>query len=338
MAYRDDLLQQPQAVLNTLARWEMPQSLEQIIRRLRSGSFRRIVLTGMGSSLYALIPLSYRLLDAGYPVLWVETGELLHYGSEWVKPEDLLIVVSQSGRSAEVVELIKRTSASILGVTNTPESPLAQVSRALVLTDAGEEATVSCKTYVATLTSLALLGETFLGKNLEQLHKELEATAHQMEVYLSRMQDHLNHLAGILQGVEHVIYAGRGVSLASAETAGLITKESVKIPAEGMSAAAFRHGPFELISSNLFVLVFEGEEPTRALQRKLVEEVNRLRGKAQLVGESTQDEVFHLQVINAQMRPLLEILPVQMMTLALAQLRGRIAGEFTLASKVTDVQ
>lgn len=338
MAYREDILQQPQAVLNTLNRWGMTPSLEQVVHRLRSGEYRRVVLTGMGSSLYALIPLWYRLLDAGIQTIWVETGELLHYGAEWVKPEDLLIVVSQSGRSAEVVELIKRNPSPILGVTNTPESPLAQAAQALILTDAGEEATVSCKTYVATLTSLALLGESCLGRDLEPLQNALKFTARQMESYLSRMDDHVNHLGGILREVEHVIYAGRGVSLASAETAGLITKESVKIPAEGMSAAAFRHGPFELISPRLFVLVFEGEDPTRALHRKLVDEVNRLQGRAQLVGESAQDEVFHLQPLNAQVRPLLEILPVQVMTLALAQLRGRIAGEFTLASKVTDVQ
>ncbi|BAJ62935.1 SIS domain-containing protein [Anaerolinea thermophila] len=338
MAYREDILQQPQAVLNTLNRWGMTPSLEQVVHRLRSGEYRRVVLTGMGSSLYALIPLWYRLLDAGIQTLWVETGELLHYGAEWVKPEDLLVVVSQSGRSAEVVELIKRNPSPILGVTNTPESPLAQTAETLVLTDAGEEATVSCKTYVATLTSLALLGEAFLGNDLLQLQRGLEATAFQMEAYLSRVDDHVNHLAGILQGIEHVIYAGRGVSLASAETAGLITKESVKIPAEGMSAAAFRHGPFELISPRLFVLVFEGEEPTRALHRNLVNEVNRLQGRAQLAGESAQDEVFHLQPLNIHVRPLMEILPVQMMTLALAHLRGRIAGEFTLASKVTDVQ
>ncbi len=338
MAYREDILQQPQAVRNTLSRWAWTPSLDQVLRRLRSGGYRRVVLTGMGSSLYALIPLWYRLLDEGHHALWVETGELLHYGSGWVKPDDLVIVVSQSGRSAEVVEWISRAHATILGVTNTPESPLAQASHALILTEAGEETTVSCKTYVATLTSLSLLGEACRGRDPESLRDILDGTAHQIESYLAHIDSHIRHLLGILQDVEHVIYAGRGTSLASAETAGLITKESVKIPAEGMSAAAFRHGPFELISPRLFVLVFEGEEPTRALHRKLVDEVNQYRGKARLVGESASEEVFSIQPLAGEVRPLLEILPVQMMTLVLAQLRGRVAGEFTLASKITDVQ
>ena len=65
-----------------------------------------------------------------------------------------------------------------------------------------------------------------------------------------------------LDGLSSVFVTGRGDSQATADTGGLILKESTRQHAEGMSAAAFRHGPLEMAGKNVLVLIIEGYETT----------------------------------------------------------------------------
>jgi glucosamine--fructose-6-phosphate aminotransferase (isomerizing) len=159
-----------------------------------------------------------------------------------------------------------------------------------------------------------------------------------MADYLSHWESHVQRLTEILKTTRHLIVAGRGTSLATVGTAGLIIKESAHFPTEGLSGAGFRHGPFEMTSPQLFVAVLEGEERTAALNAGLVADVQAAGGQSALIGRDQAEAVFNLPAVPAIVRTLLEILPLQMMSLALAQLNGHDAGNFTLATKVTDVE
>ena len=144
-AYFRDILDQPRALEQTLSKLQSSPSLEAIERHLVEGWYKRVVLTGMGSSYHTLHPLHLRLVEAGIPAIMVDSSELLHYQRRVLEERTLLVLVSQSGRSAEIVRLLEATRGRLetLGVTNTPDSPLAQDTTAVVLTDAGEEAAPS---------------------------------------------------------------------------------------------------------------------------------------------------------------------------------------------------
>jgi glucosamine--fructose-6-phosphate aminotransferase (isomerizing) len=90
----------------------------------------------------------------------VETSELVHYTNRFFDPKTLIIAVSQSGQSAEMVRLVRTNhkDCTVIAVTNTPDSPLAKHATAAVLTQAGNEFSVSCKTYVTALMALKWLG------------------------------------------------------------------------------------------------------------------------------------------------------------------------------------
>src|SRR5678816_3757391 len=75
--YLRDLLKQPESVRNTLSQLRPVPALEQVARDLASGRFRRIVLTAMGGSYHALYPLYLQLVNRRWPVILVETSELL---------------------------------------------------------------------------------------------------------------------------------------------------------------------------------------------------------------------------------------------------------------------
>jgi glucosamine--fructose-6-phosphate aminotransferase (isomerizing) len=146
----------------------------------------------------------------------------------------------------------------------------------------------------------------------------------------------VDQLEKTLRGVEHIFLAGRGASLAVCGTGALICKESAHVHAEGMSAAALRHGPLEMLGPGCFGLVFAGDAATHALNFKLYEELLAIGIPAGWVDSGPDsDSPFILPAAPARLRPILEILPVEMMTLALARLRGRTAGVFERGAKVT---
>ena len=335
-AYLRDILDQPHALEHTLASLEVPSALQSIATKLRNGGFRSVVLTGMGSSFHALHPFHFALVDYGFAPMMVETGELIHYMKPLFDPKTLIIAVSQSGQSAEMVRLLELNQhrAAVVGVTNTSESHLAKCAHAVVLTNAGNESSVSCKTYVTALMALEWLIAVLCNRDLQVLREEMKRAYPLAQAYLADWKSHVQRFAELLSGIENLFLVGRGSSLAAVGCGALIVKESDHFPAEGMSSASFRHGPFEMLSQNTHVLVFAGDEPTRDLNLRLLADIRQQGGRAQLIGEEALPPC-NLPVTPKCFRPILEILPVQMITLALAAQVGREPGRFELASKIT---
>jgi glutamine---fructose-6-phosphate transaminase (isomerizing) len=337
--YLRDLLDQPRALADTLAGLDRPEQLQHLAARLRRREFQQVVLTGMGSSFHALHPLNLQLIENGFTAVMVETSELIHYQARLLDPKTLIIAVSQSGQSAEIVRLLEISQKSaMIAVTNTAESPLAENSTAVLLTKAGSEFSVSCKTYVAALMALQWLADALCGRDLSESRHELSRAEAEAAGYLSHWQDHVKLLAEKLERVRNLFFVGRGASLAGVGTGALIVKESAHFPAEGMSSAAFRHGPFEMLNEEIRILVFAGDDKTRNLNQRLFADIQQRGGRAELIGETASLACFRLAQSRNRTRAILEILPVQMITLALAALAGREPGKFELASKITTTE
>lgn len=338
--YLRDILHQPQALENTLAALETSKPLQDIASRLNKGKFQRVVLTGMGSSFHALHPLNLQLISHGITSLMVETSELVHYSKRLFDPKTLIVAVSQSGQSAEMLRLARTNHkrCTTIGVTNTPGSVLAEHANAAVLTDAGSEFSVSCKTYVTALMALRWLGDVLCERNLRLTRKELKEACPAVAAYLADWKDYVWSLSLALKNTRHLFLVARGASLASAGTGALIIKESDHFPAEGMSSAAFRHGPFEMLGNETFVLVFAGDAKTRALNQHLRDDIRQQDGNSELVDKDASLPAFSIGEHGPGTRQILEILPVQMVTLALAARSGREAGRFEFATKVTTTE
>jgi glucosamine--fructose-6-phosphate aminotransferase (isomerizing) len=334
--YFHDLQGQPQALDDTLAALQTSDSL----RRLTpvEGKYRRVLLTGMGASLNALQPLYLSLLACGSSALLVETSELIHFLSRLLDESTLVIAVSQSGKSAETVRLLdlKERKSPVIGVTNVADSPLARRADASVVTRAGSEFSVSCKTYVSALAALAWLGDLLCGGKPGGLSSELRQAPGLVRDYLSRRQGHVDTLIPELDGVRDLFFLGRGTSLAAAMSGGLIIKESTRCHSEGMSSAAFRHGPFEMLGPHVFALIYAGDPRVEALNRGLVDDIRRAGGRGFLCGPQADLQPLRLPAAPPVLRPILEILPAQMISLALAALAGVEAGKFRKATKVTE--
>jgi len=338
--YLKDLLDQPAALKETCDNLERPAELIDLARRVNRGDIRRVVLTGMGSSFHALHPLNLAFTTLGVTAVMVETSELIHYRERLLDSGTLTVAVSQSGESVEMVRMaeLNRGRSPVIAVTNTGGSTLAKNATVALLTRAGSEFSVSCKTYVTTLMMLDWLACILTHGDVEQCREELGTAGRAAQEYLATWREHVSSIAGKLEGVRQLFVVGRGRSLAAVGAGSLVIKESDHFPAEGMSSAAFRHGPVEMLAKETFVLVFAGDEKTRDLNEGLVKDIQQSGGRGELVGENARLECFRLPKHGSRIRPIFEILPVQMMTIALAALAGREAGKFDRATKVTSTE
>lgn len=334
--YINDILAQPQALRDTLTALHEPSpELGAIARKLRDGQFDRVILTGMGGSYAALYPLWARLAQAGVAAHLIETSALLYDASALVTPKTLLVVVSQSGRSAEIVRLLDTAGgAAALAVTNTAGSPLAQRADAALITHAGEEGTVSCKTFVTALAALALAGELFVMGDWRLTWHDLMSMPSVVDFYVGQIDAISARMAELVQSPSLVL-CGRGGSMAAALCGGLIVKEAAKFHSEGMGSAAFRHGPLELATTGLTVFVFEGIGEAAALNRNLVADIIKAGGHAYLIGPGSDEAVLRLPAVAPVALPIVEILPAQMLSVGLARRAGREPGKFLVSGKVT---
>lgn len=337
----DEIFEQPEALRRCVAAFD-PQPLQAWRDGLRNGNLRRVIFSGMGSSIHAATAAALHLQEAGFDALTVEASELLYYSGALLNEHTLLVPISQSGRSVEVVKLLDVAGGRcpILGITNTADSPLAQAGQATILIQAGAERTVSTKTYTNTLAALHLLVLALLGESVSAGQGAITRLATAIGEYLPAWKAQSEALVAALPEPRSLFFLGRGPSRASALTGALICKESTRLPAEGMVSGQFRHGPMEVIEPGVLPVMFGGPEQTRTLNVKLAEALAGLSGGLVYIGAGAADglpagSVFALPEVGDPLLPIAEAVPTQLVVAALAARRGLYIDGFRYGQKVT---
>ena len=340
-----EIYEQPQVIHQTLdALSGIAASIAPFAAQLAQGSLRRVVLTGMGSSFWAAYPCALALGDHKITALPIEASELLYYHRALLTEDTLVVAISQSGRSVEVVKLLDELDSigrkvPVLGITNDPESQLAQRSTERLMIQAGAELTVSSKTYTCTLVALHLLSQALLQQALQPHVDAVKRAADAMGTALPGWTQRAQDIAAQINPVSFLIYVGRGPSRASAMTAALITKETVKLPTEGMVAGQFRHGPMEVVGPGITSAIFAGPGRTQTLNLALARDLVAREGHTIVIGgEALSALNVSVPAVDEMLSPILEIVPVQLLAAQLAALRGLEVGAFRYGQKVTTTE
>lgn len=340
---RHDIFSQP-AVLRSAITSILPQmeSLEAHAAQLRAGQVDRVILTAMGGSYAALFPALLDLIGGGINAVAVEASELLYDYRPMITPRTLVVAVSQSGASVEVVRLFDEALAGIpvIGVTNTPGSPLAERSTARLLIGAGEETAVSTKTYTCTLACLRLMTAALrAGEPLDSLAESLRQTADYIEAALPAWERRASELAAALEPLAFGVFMGRGVHRASALAGALVVKETAKIPTEGMVSGQFRHGPIEVLARGVTPFIFMGTGQSYNLHVQLARDLASKGTQAVCIGAGVlSDWAISAAPPPLALLPIAEIVPVQLLAAALAERRGIVPGTFYHSRKVTTTE
>ncbi len=338
--YVQDILSQADSVKVALTKFD-PTSLSSLTQSIQRGDFDRIVLTGMGGSLFASYPIWLHLVKANLPAYWIDCAELIHHTRPIITKSTLVWITSQSGRSAEVaavLEIIKQTGATILATVNDLNSPLAEVAQYHIPVNAEVEKTVSTRTYVNTLTVSQLAALTLTNGDIQKGLDDLHATAVGMQDYLADWETHLQTIQERILPTSNLILLGRGSSLSAAYTGALILGEASKVAAIGMQAGEFRHGPMELASHKLTVLLFAGPDETQELNARLHKDLNEADAHAIWIttsdGTQLEPQLLMPRAIGIGL-PIAEIIPIQMLTIHMALENGVEPGKFFRSGKVT---
>ena len=124
--YMEDVLSQPDEIGQCLEYYEKSGLLEKI-NQLYGMPFEKLIFSGMGSSHFCAVGAGIFLKQHGIDNQVISTGELLYYEKEILNKKTLLILISQSGESAEIVNLLEQLSeeVTIIAITNETESTLA---------------------------------------------------------------------------------------------------------------------------------------------------------------------------------------------------------------------
>jgi glutamine---fructose-6-phosphate transaminase (isomerizing) len=337
-AYLSDVLAQPEALAALLD--TMP-AITSVARDARFASRPRVIVSGMGSSHLAGFGIWAALVRSGVAAWWIDTAQLLDAADDLIVPGTLLWLTSQSGGSAETVALLDRglpADVDVIGITNNTASRLASAAGAAIDLRAGDEATVSTKSYVNSLAVARVVAASIAG-DLDAERARLLASVEAMATYLAGLDAHVAAMDDFAVG-RHLVLTGRGQAVMSAEAAGLILKEAAKATVEGLSAGALRHGPIELAGPRLAVLFFDhGAGAHRDQNLRLARD---LAAAGTEVASVAADALEGLRPIPAPAGEgidpgIRDALAFQALSFQLARRNGVAAGAFRFASKVTDI-
>ena len=334
-----DILSQPESLARVLYHQIVTgrKTLLGAGKVLRSG--RRVVITGMGASMYAAIPLEYQLCALGVNAMVVESGELLHYRLGACE-DSVIVLVSRSGESVEIAMLLEkiRGKCVTIGVSNEPQSRLAlEADHSIHIASLADEM-VAIQTYTGTVLTLHLLAAAAAGL-LDAAVGEAETAIGALQPVIDQGSEALEQWDSFLSCAPPVCNLGRGPSCGSAFEASLLFNETAKVSAMGMPAASFRHGPVEQVNDKFVGFVFAPHGPTRALNLALARDLVRFGGQVRVIGPAGDDTagvaMCEVPAVSDALAPLVEIIPVQFAALRLAQLRGLKVGQFFYTPQVT---
>lgn len=307
-------------------------------RLLRSA--QKIVITGIGASLHSAYPLYYELAGRGWNCTIVESAELLHY-QERICAGAVVVVVSRSGESVEIVKLLGRlkpTAQSVIAVCNEPDSTLAKEANVAVIVGSLPDQIVAVQSYTGTVAAVLLLAGEAAGE-FEKVRGEIADCLPQISPLIAEQWERIGEWDDFYPVGAPIYFLGRGPSYASALEGALLVGETAKEPAVGMAAGNFRHGPVEIVDSNFRGVVFAARGKTRALNIALAKELERFGGRVRVIGQAGEDSgglgMIGLPEVTERIAPLVDIVPVQLAALRLAFVKGLEIGKFRHTGQVT---
>lgn len=206
-----------------------------------------------------------------------------------IKRKSLLIAISQSGETIDVLEPVhaaRKKGATVIAITNVLGSTLYRSSNQQFLLNAGvEKAVASTKAMIAMVSTMILLSFGFVNK-LDQAEKILEASQKEIEKIIKK-KELIKKLSDQIYKTKDIYILGRGMSYPVAMEAALKIKEVSYIHAEGFAGGELKHGVIALIEKGTPVIVFVPNDETKEGILANAMEV-RARG-AYVVGVSDQN-------------------------------------------------
>ncbi len=299
---------------------------------------RGVHIAACGTSYHAGLTARYWFEElAGVPCQ-VEIASELRYRRPVVPPGTLLLVISQSGETADTLAVLR--SARELGyhatltICNVPESSMVREADCVLMTRAGPEVGVaSTKAFTTQLVALMLL-VIVLGRRFSLSREKEHALVEQLRHLPAKIESVLRHDAAILEMAnalvdkDHALFLGRGTGYPVAMEGALKLKEISYIHAEAYAAGELKHGPLALVDEHMPVIAVMPDDALLEKLRSNLAEVHARGGHLFVFSNhGHMEESEHLTMIDigvdiAELAPVLFTIPLQLLSYHVAVLRG----------------
>jgi glucosamine--fructose-6-phosphate aminotransferase (isomerizing) len=311
--------------------------LEQASALVRSAP--HVVVTGIGASWNAALGAGV-LFDLGSrPVYMQQADELLHFTA--VPRGAVIVVISRTGRSIEIVQLLAKAEASgatVIGITNSANSPLARASAAAIMVPTELDYAISVNAYstlLITAGALASSATTGFASVATPLADAIEEAGRRLEPWQEQMEE-----SSYLASGASYYFLARGGSLATCHEAQLLWEEGVKMPATAMSTSSFRHGPQEIVRVGMRFSLWIDQAQMREQDLSVARDLRELGASVMLVGEDLPrdagDLVCQLPTSPPHWQFVIDVLPIQLAAERLARMSGVDCDSFRICSYVVE--
>ncbi|WP_185851363.1 glutamine--fructose-6-phosphate transaminase (isomerizing) [Blattabacterium cuenoti] len=313
-----------------------------------------ITIVACGTSWHASLIGEYLLEELTRIPVEVEYASEFRYRNPILEKEDIVIVISQSGETADTLaalNLAKKKGAFVFGICNVVGSSIARNVDAGAYTHAGPEIGVaSTKAFTAQITVLVLLALKIGKERLSitesrynSLCQELRSIPEKVNKTLKIDEDSIKEISKIYSNVNNFLYLGRGINFPVALEGALKLKEISYIHAEGYPAAEMKHGPIALIDENMPVVIIATKKGCYEKIIGNIQEIKARKGKiiaivneGDIQASMLADHVIKVPNISEELSPLVTVIPLQLLAYQIAFIRGEnIDQPRNLAKSVT---
>lgn len=337
-----EIHEQPAAVRDTVSPRiinGMPDLSQDGVDMQKLKDYRQIFIVACGTAMHAGMVGKYVIEKLARKPVVVDIASEFRYRDPLITKEDLLIVISQSGETADtlaVLRLAKEVGAATLAVVNVVGSSIAREADMVVYTHAGPEISVaSTKAYMVQISVMYLLafelayanGTIDKGKCME-LTRQLGQMPDIIRETLE-LKDTCSFVASKLMNAESLLYIGRGLDYALSMEGSLKLKEISYIHSESYAAGELKHGTISLITEGMPVIAV-------ATQKKLIEKtvsnIREVKARGAMVilicdnsievGEGVADYIIRLPQTDEQLMPMAAAAPLQLIAYYTSVLKG----------------
>ncbi len=300
----------------------------------------RIIIAACGTSWHAGLVAEYIFEDIARIPVEVEYASEFRYRNPVINSNDLLIVISQSGETADTmaaIKLAKENNAFVFGVCNVVGSSISRETNGGAYTHAGPEIGVaSTKAFTTQITVLSLIAlklgrakGTIDNSHFHMYLNEMATIPGKIERVLKE-NNHIEQVAKSIKDAKNCLYLGRGYNFPVALEGALKLKEISYIHAEGYPAAEMKHGPIALIDEEMPVVVIATRKGHYQKVVSNIQEIKSRKGRIIAIvseGDTTVKElaehVIEVPETIEALTPLLTTIPLQLLSYHIAVMLGK---------------
>ena len=338
-----EIHEQPKAIKDTLTSRVIKNTKVQLddinLTKEDLEGFDRVFIVACGTAYHAgLVGKTIIERLAKIPVE-VDIASEFRYRDPLITDKSLLIVVSQSGETADTLAVLrdaKKVGAKVLAITNVVGSSVSREADHVIYTWAGPEiAVASTKAYVTQLIAMYIVGIYFgetkgtIDSSLaEDLKEELLELPEKVEKILATKED-LQKFASKNYMDKDLFFLGRGLDYAVALEGSLKLKEISYIHSEAYAGGELKHGPIALIEQGTPVIALLTED---RLKDKMISNIREVvtRGARVLAianegdneAKEVCDDVIYIPKTLSLLTPVLSVVPLQLISYYMAKQKG----------------